>query len=105
MTVEEDVVGFQGHHSPQHLEGSGAVEAPGVIYDDGPGTTSRKSPMFSSSEFLPSSTKTPNISITSILPRIFPRLTPKSLMTPSPHNADTTITTNSPSKNNLTILP
>ena len=41
-------MGFQGHHSPHNLEFSGAVELPGVIYDDGPGTTSRKSPMFSS---------------------------------------------------------
>ena len=40
MTVEEDVVGFQDHHSPLHLEGSGAVEVPDVISDDGPGTPS-----------------------------------------------------------------
>ena len=46
VTVEEDVTGFQGHHSPHNLEVSGAVELPGVISDDGPGTTSRKSPMF-----------------------------------------------------------
>ena len=77
VTVEEYVVGFQGYHSPQHLEGSGAAEVPGVISGDGPGTTSRKSTMFSSSEFIPSSTKTTNISITSIIPRISPRLTPK----------------------------
>ena len=49
MTVEEDAVGFQGHHIPHHLEGSGAVEVQGSIYYDGPGTTSRKSPIFSSS--------------------------------------------------------
>ena len=48
VTVEEDVVGFQGHHIPQHLEGSDAMEVPAVIYDDGPGRTSSKSPMFSS---------------------------------------------------------
>ena len=95
MTVEEDVEGFQVHHSPHNLEVSGAVELPGVIYDDGPGTTSRKSPMFSSSEFFPSSTKTPNIYITSILLRISPRLTPKSLIMLSPHNEYTPITTNS----------
>ena len=77
VTVEEYVVGFQGHHSSQNLEGSGDVEIPGVIYDDKNGTTSRKSSMFSSSEFLPSSTKTPNISITSVLPRRSPRVTPK----------------------------
>ena len=46
VTVEEDLVGYQGHHNTQHLEGSGDVEAPGVISDDGPGTTSRKSPIF-----------------------------------------------------------
>ena len=51
VTVEEDVVGFQSHHIPQHLEGSGDVEVPGVISDDGPGTTSRKYPMFLSSSF------------------------------------------------------
>ena len=94
VTVEEEVVGFQGRHISQHLEGSGNVEVPGVIYDDGPGTISIKSPIFSSSEFIPSSSKTPNIYITSIIPIISPRLTPKSLMMPSPHNADTTITTN-----------
>ena len=64
VTVEEDVVGFQGHCSPHNLEGNGNVEVPGVIYDDIPKTTSSKSPMFSSSSFLPSSTKTPNISST-----------------------------------------
>ena len=94
-TVEEDVVGFQGHHSPLDLEGSGAVDVPGVISNDGPGITSRKSPMFSSSEFLPSSSNTPNNSITSVLQKRSPRLTPKSLMMPSSHNADTPITTNS----------
>ena len=47
------MVGFQGNQSPLNLEGSGAVEVPAVIYDYGPGNTSRKSPMFSSSTFLP----------------------------------------------------
>ena len=94
MIVYEDVVEFQVNHSPQHLEGSGPVEVPGVISYDVPGTTPRKYPMISSSVFLPSSTKTPNMSITSILPRISPRLTPKSLIMPSFHNADTPITTN-----------
>ena len=46
VTVQEDVVGLHGQHSPQNLEGSGDVEVTGVIYDDVPGTTSRKSPMF-----------------------------------------------------------
>ena len=49
VTVEEYVVGFQGRHISHHLEGSGTVEVPGVIYDDAPKTTSSKSPMFSSS--------------------------------------------------------
>ena len=40
------MAGFQGHHSPQYLEGSGAVEVPGVISNDDPGTKSRKSPIF-----------------------------------------------------------
>ena len=53
VKVEEDVVGFQGNHIPHHLEGSGAVEVPGVISDDGPGNTSRNSPMFPSSIRLP----------------------------------------------------
>ena len=37
VTVEEDVVGFQGHNSSQHLECSDAVEVPDVISDDGTG--------------------------------------------------------------------
>ena len=41
-------VGFQSHHIPLPLEGSSAVEVPGVISDDVPGTTSSNSPMFSS---------------------------------------------------------
>ena len=48
VTVKEDMVVFQGHHSTQHLEVSGAVEVPGAIYNDGPRTTPKKSPMFSS---------------------------------------------------------
>ena len=74
VTVEEDVVGFQGHHSPLNLGGSGSMEAPGVISDDGPGTTSMKSLFISISAFLPSSYNTPNISITSIIPRRSHRL-------------------------------
>ena len=98
--------GFQGHHSPLHLEGCGAVDGPGVISDDGPVTISRKSPMFSSSEFINSIYNTPNISITSIIPRISLRFTPKSSMTPSPNNEDNPITTNSSSnkKGNNTTL-
>ena len=46
-TVEEDMVGFQDHHSPHYLESSGALEVPGIISDDGPGNTSRKPAMFS----------------------------------------------------------
>ena len=71
------------------------MEVLGIIYDDCPVTTSSKSQMFSSSEFIPSSNKTPNIYITYILPRRYTRLTPKSSMMISPHNEDTPITTNS----------
>ena len=39
VTVEEYVAELQGHHNPHNLEVSGAVELPGDIYDDGPGTT------------------------------------------------------------------
>ena len=98
-------MGFQVHHSPHHLECSGAVEVPGVIYNDGPRTISSKSPIFSSSEFIPSITKGPNIYITYILPRISPRLDPKSLMMPSPYNVDTPITTNSSSNNKINNTP
>ena len=70
------------------------MEVPGVISDDGPGNTSRKSPMFSSSNFLPSINKTPNIYVTPVIPRRSPRITPKSLMIPSLHNSDNLITTN-----------
>ena len=38
VKVEDDVVGFQGHHVPHHLEGISYVGVPGVIYEDGPGT-------------------------------------------------------------------
>ena len=93
-TVEEELVGFQSRHSPKHLEGSGAVKVPGVISDSGPRTTLRKSPIFSISVFLPLSTKTPNISITSILPRRYPRLPPKKSLMPFLHNFDTPITNN-----------
>ena len=89
-----------------NLEGSVSVEVPVFISDDGLVTTSSKYPMLSSSSFLTSIYKTPNISITSIIPKISPRLTPKSLMMPSPHNADIPITTNSsPNKtiNNTTL--
>ena len=46
VTVKKDVVEFQVHHSPQHLEGSGAVKVSGVISNGGPVNTSRKSPIF-----------------------------------------------------------
>ena len=88
-------MGFQGHHSPQSLEGSSAVEVSGVISDDVPGNISSNSPMFSSFAFLPSSTKTHNISVSSILLRRSPRLNPKSLMISYHNNAYTPITTNS----------
>ena len=93
VTVEEYVIGLRGHHIVFHLEGSGAVEVPGVISDDFRVTTSRKSLMFSSSASLPSSSNTPNISITSILPRRSPRLTPIALMMPYPHDTYTIKTT------------
>ena len=89
------MVGLQVHHSPLHLEGSGDVEVPRVIFDNNPGTTSMKSPLFSSSVFLTSSSNTTNISITSILPRRSPRLTPKSQTMPSPYYTDTPTTINS----------
>ena len=104
VKVEEDMVGLQSHYSPQHFDGSGDVEVAGVISDDGPGTTSRKSPMFSSSTFITSSTKTPNIYITSFLPRRSPILKPKSSMIPSTHNADIPITTKSSSNNKNTNI-
>ena len=69
VTVKEDVVEFQGHHVPLNLEGSGDVEGTGVISHDRSGTTSKKFPTYSSSDFFPSSSNTPNIYITSILPR------------------------------------
>ena len=96
---------IQGHNSPQRLEGSSAVEVSGVISDDLPGNISSNSPMFSSFAFLPSSTKTHNISVSSILLRRFPRLNQKSLMITSPNNAYTPITTNSHSNKKVTILP
>ena len=46
VTAEEYVLGFQVHHIPLNLEGSGAVEVPGVISDYVPETTSSKSPIF-----------------------------------------------------------
>ena len=46
VTVEEDMVGFQVHRSQHNLEGSGAVEVPGLFSDNGPRTTLRKFPMF-----------------------------------------------------------
>ena len=94
VTVVKYMVVVKGKHSPHHLESSVTVEILGVISDNVPVPISRKSPMFSSSVFLPPSNKTPNISITSILPRISSRLTPKSLMMPSPYNTDNPITTN-----------
>ena len=99
------MVGFQGHHSPLHLEDIGDVEVPGGIYDDSHVTTSKKSSIFSGSEFLPSIYNTPNIYITSILPMIYPRLTPKSLIIPSPHNSDTRITTHSSSNKKINNNP
>ena len=105
VKLEEYLVELQGIHSPHNLEYSVDVEVPGVSYYGGPGTTSSKCTMFSSSEFLPSSTKTPNISNTSILPRRSPMHTPKSLMMPSTHNSDTRITTNSSSDNKINNTP